>query len=105
MTHPDEAKIDEGGCFPLADALWIENDPVPIDIVKTLITICPEALTDQAFSNASHSETHHGVLQLMFKHDLKNGRNFVKSDTTSYDCIKMDTSDQSDDASYVKLSI
>ena len=71
MTHPDEAKIDDCGCFPLADALWIENDPVPIDIVDSLIKINPEGLTDQAFENASHAETLPGVLCLMFIHDRK----------------------------------
>ena len=71
ITHPEEAKIDDCECFPLADALWIESDPVPIDIVDSLIKIHPGGLTDQAFASASHAETLPGVLRLMFNHDRK----------------------------------
>jgi hypothetical protein len=71
VTHPGEAKIDEDGCFPLADALWIRSDPVPLDIVKSLIEICPEALTDDAFTIACHPKTCPEVLRLMFSVDRK----------------------------------
>ena len=91
ITNPEEAKIDEGGCFPLADALWIEGDnPVPIDIVDSLIKLCPESLTDQAFVNASHSKTLPGVLKLMFAHDRK-------EQISTVDVL------EGDDSSFVKI--
>jgi hypothetical protein len=71
LTNPEEVEIAEGGCFPLADALWIKSDPVPIDIVDSFLKICPQALTDQAFENASHKKTRDGVLRLMFSYDRK----------------------------------
>jgi hypothetical protein len=71
ITNPEEAQINEDDTFPLADALWIESSPVPIDIVETLIQIHPEGLTDESFINASHKKTRSGVLRLMFSHDRK----------------------------------
>lgn len=84
ITNPEEAKLDEDGCFPLSDALWIESDPVPIDIVDSLIKIHPDALTDQAFVNASHAKTQPGVLQLMFTYDRKEKQNSSSADDSSY---------------------
>ena len=52
MTHPDEAKIVEWDWFPLADALWIENDPLPIDILVRLIRVFPDGFTRQTFEIA-----------------------------------------------------
>mmetsp|Transcript_15810 Transcript_15810/g.29833 ORF Transcript_15810/g.29833 Transcript_15810/m.29833 type:complete len:253 (-) Transcript_15810:176-934(-) len=70
VTHPEEASVMEDTCYPLADALWIENDPVPIDIVQTLISLCPQSLDDGAFVNACENEkTDPNVLSLMFRFD------------------------------------
>lgn len=70
VSHPEEASIMEEQCYPLADALWIQNNPVPLDIVQTLISLCPESLNDEAFVNASENEKiDPNVLSLMFRLD------------------------------------
>lgn len=89
VTHPGEAKIDEDGCFPLADALWIKSDPAPVDIIKTLIEIHPEALTDHAFQVAGHPKTRPEVLQLMFSIDMKPNAPVIPS-TSEDSYVKVD---------------
>eukprot|EP00979_Chaetoceros_neogracilis_P018861 scaffold11343_cov277-Chaetoceros_neogracile.AAC.1 len=56
ISHPKEASVDENGWYPLADAVWVDSSPVPLDIVNTLLNLCPESLTDQVFQNASENE-------------------------------------------------
>lgn len=69
-THPEEAKVAEEGTYPLADALWIESDPVPVDIVEKLMTLCPESLTDEAFVFASRNDSLcTSVIRVMFEFD------------------------------------
>lgn len=89
ITHPGEAKIDEDGCFPLQDALWIKKDPVPVDIVKTMIEICPQALTDLAFINASHPRANPEVLRVMFTLDKKFNET-VKPSTSDDSYVKVE---------------
>jgi hypothetical protein len=105
LTNPEEVEIAEGGCFPLADALWIKSDPVPIDIVDSFLKICPQALTDQAFENASHKKTRDGVLRLMFSYDRKQDK--VEMDDTNKgemdDTDKSEMGDTDDDLSYVEV--
>lgn len=80
VTHPEEASVPEDGCYPLADALWIESSPVPMDIVNNLVKLCPEGLTDQAFENASNNEELDGdMLRILFKADREIQR---KTDAT-----------------------
>jgi hypothetical protein len=79
ITNPEEVEIAEADCFPLADALWIESDPVPVDIVENFIKIYPQALTDLAFANASHSKTLDGVLRLMFSYDRKQDKDDLEN--------------------------
>jgi hypothetical protein len=70
VTHPEEASIMEEQCYPLADALWIQSDPVPLDIVQTLISLCPQSLNDGAFINASENDAiDPNLLPLMFRFD------------------------------------
>jgi len=68
ISHPKEASVDENGWYPLADAVWVDSSPVPLDIVNTLLNLCPESLTDQVFQNASENEELDGqVLRFLFK--------------------------------------
>lgn len=72
VATPKEASITDDGSYPLADALWIESDPVPLDIVQTLINLCPKNLTDQAFEHAScNEELDDAVLSHLFVADGK----------------------------------
>ncbi len=69
-TNPEEARVAEDGTYPLADALWIESDPVPVDIVDKLMTLCPDSLTDEAFVFASkNDELCTSVMRAMFEFD------------------------------------
>lgn len=73
VTHSGEAKVHEYECYPLADALSIEWDPVPLDVVASLIRLAPESLTDEAFQNASgNEELESDILEYLFKAD-RNG--------------------------------
>ena len=70
VTHPEEASVDEEGCYPIEDAVWIQTNPVPLDIVHTLLNLCQESLTDKVFENASENEDlDEQVLRLLFKAD------------------------------------
>lgn len=70
VLHPEEARVHEAGCYPLADALSIEWDPVPIDVVDTLVRLAPESLTDEAFKCAGENEELGiDMLQFLFKAD------------------------------------
>jgi hypothetical protein len=85
VTHPKEASVDEEGCYPIEDAVWIQSNPVPLDIAQTLLNLCPESLTDQVFENASENEDlDEQVLRLLFRADKeiqeKIEESFVKID-------------------------
>jgi len=70
LSNPEEAETPEGEWYPLTDALWIQNNPVPVDIVTTLMRIAPKALTDLAFETASENESlDPAVLRHMFAFD------------------------------------
>lgn len=70
ISHPKEAEIPEGKWYPLADALSIQNDPVPIDIVTTFMRLAPKALTDLAFETATENESlDSAILRHMFVFD------------------------------------
>ena len=85
VSHPKEASVDERGCYPLEDAVWIETNPVPLDIVHTLLNLCPESLTDPVFHHASENEELDGqVLRLLFTAD----REIQKSTEDSF--VKVD---------------
>lgn len=73
VTHPDEARVCDEGCYPLEDALEIEWDPVPLDVVEALVRLAPEGLlSDQVFVNAGENEELDGeVLKFLFQADQK----------------------------------
>jgi len=85
VTHPNEASVEEDGWYAIADAVWIQSNTVPLDIVQTLLNLCPESLTDQVFENASENEElDEQVLRLLFRADKeiqeKIEETFVKID-------------------------
>ena len=72
VTHPEEASMKENDYYPLADAVWIENDPVPLDVVQSLLSLCTEGLNDLVFDKASSNPELDGeVLRLLFRVDRK----------------------------------
>ena len=90
VTNPNEANITDDGAYPLADALWIESDPVPLDIVQTLINLCPKNLTDQAFEHAScNEELDDAVLSHLFVADKKNSEK-DSNETESFVQVEME---------------
>lgn len=72
VTHPEEANVHEDGCYPLEDAVTIEWDPVPLDVVDTLVRLAPLSLTDAVFEKAGENEELDGeILRFLFKADGK----------------------------------
>jgi hypothetical protein len=71
VTHPEEAIVHDE-CYPLEDAVSIEWDAVPLDVVDTLVRLAPEGLTDGVFANASaNEELDCDILRFLFKADRK----------------------------------
>ena len=51
-SNPEEASIEQDNRYPIDHAIWIEDNPVEVDVIIRLLRVFPDGFTRQTYEIA-----------------------------------------------------